>query len=231
MGQKNKINWQECFGMTKQYKMLMVKSQHEPMRFASLLAKLYNRPFSFIADYAPDLSLPEIKFPTYYSIIDSSKNINMLVMANRTSVPAATDNQVYNPLESLSLFDDSFYFFNQRTDKKLFSSPLRNYDFLIFLYGDKDYSIAEVMDKLSSQPSFVMEDVSEMLESDVKSQKKQVTLLQNLIEYFGVEMNEVQEEKIRTRLRNKEIPMKNDIDRRYDVRQTITSPLLRREDV
>lgn len=231
MGQKNKINWQECFGMTKQYKMLMVKSQHEPMRFASLLAKLYNRPFSFIADYAPDLSRPEIKFPTYYSIIDSSKNINMLVMANRTSVPAATDNQVYNPLESLSLFDDSFYFFNQRTDKKLFSSPLRNYDFLIFLYGDKDYSIAEVMDKLSSQPSFVMEDVSEMLESDVKSQKKQVTLLQNLIEYFGVEMNEVQEEKIRTRLRNKEIPMKNDIDRRYDVRQTITSPLLRREDV
>lgn len=230
MGQKNEIVWQDCFGMTKQYTMLMVKSQHEPMRFASLLSKLYQRPFSFIADYAPDFTHPDIQFPTYFSVIDPSKNVNMLVMANRTTVPAVVD-QVFNPLQSMSLFDDYFYFFNQKTNKKLFSSPLRNYDFLIFLYSDKDYNIAEVIDKLGSQPSFMMQDVSEMLQPDGKTQKKQVTLLQNLIEYFGVEMNEVQEEKIRARLRNKEIPQNNVIDRRYDVRQTITSPLLGREDI
>ena len=154
----------------------------------------------------------------------------MLVMANRTTVPAVVD-QVFNPLQSMSLFDDYFYFFNQKTNKKLFSSPLRNYDFLIFLYSDKDYNIAEVIDKLGSQPSFMMQDVSEMLQPDGKTQKKQVTLLQGLIEYFGVEMNEVQEKKIRARLRNKEIPQNNVIDRRYDVRQTITSPLLGREDI
>ena len=131
----------------------------------------------------------------------------------------------------MSLFDDYFYFFNQKTNKKLFSSPLRNYDFLIFLYSDKNYNIAEVIDKLGSQPSFMMQDVSEMLQPNGKTQKKQVTLLQNLIEYFGVKMNEVQEEKIRARLRNKEIPQNNVIDRRYDVRQTITSPLLGREDI
>lgn len=231
---KKEVDWKECFGSGRQYTLLMVKSQHEPIRFAAKLAKLYQRDFSFIADYAPDPeNHPDIAFATYFSIIDAAKNINMLVMANHTPVPASDHAAVQNPLLGLSLFDENFYFFNFKKDNRLFRCELKNYDFLVFLYSDKDYPSSDITKILENQPSFLAEDVSDFLLPDVQKNeaRKRISVLQNLIEYFGVMMNNIQEDRMRVRLGNKGIPMTNYVHRRFQIDQVITSPLVDREDV
>ena len=234
MAQKREIDWQECFGKTRLYTMLMVQSKHEPMRFSAELASLYQQEFSFIADYAPNRDLPDIRFSTYYSILDPAHDVQMVVMANRTEVPAVVDNSRQNTLFSLPMFDDYYYFFNGKgKDKRLFGCPLNNYDYLIFLYSDRNYNTDDIVGKLRTKPSYMTENVSYLLEpQELKAEaKRRISVLMNLIEYMGVQMNHVQEERLRERLNNKEIPMSNYVHRRFQVAQVITSPLLEREDI
>ena len=234
MEKKREIDWLDCFGYTRQYTLLMVQSKHEPMRFSAELANLYQREFSFIADYAPNRELPDIRFATYFAVLDAVRDVQMVVMANRTEVPAAMDPSKQNTLFSLPMFNDYYYFFNAKgKDKRLFGCPLNNYDYLVFLYSDRDYNINEIVEKLKTRPSFMTENVSYLLEpQEQKSEaKKRISVLMNLIEYMGVQMNHVQEERLRNRLKNREIPISNYAHRRFQVTQVITSPLLDREDI
>lgn len=233
MMKKKEVDWKECFGSSRQYTMLMVKSQHEPMRFAARLASLFQRKFSFIADYAPDRTREDIAFATYFSVIDPVKNINMLVMANHTTVPASLSGSVQSPLLGLPLFDEYFYFFNYKGHNRLFACSQKNYDYLVFLYSDKDRNTEEVVGKLSSQSSFMVQDVTEFLYPDMqkRNDKKRISVLQNLVEYFAVMMNDLQDEMNRRMLGNKEIPMSNYVNKRYQIDLVITSPLLNREDI
>lgn len=237
MAMKREIDWLDCFGYTRQYTLLMVQSKHEPMRFSAKLANLYHCHFTFLADYAPDLTHPDITFATYFAVLDTARDVQMVVMANHTEVPAETDNSKQNSLFSLPMFNDNFYFLNGKgKDKRLFGCPLNNYDYLIFLYSDKDYNISEIVEKLQSTPTFMAEDVTCLLDSEVQKSeaKRRISVLKNLIEYVGVHMIDFQEEKMKARLNCKEIPIQNHVGRRadnIDVKQTITSPLLYREDV
>jgi len=229
---ENKLDWKDCFGRTRQYTLFLLKSQREPMRFASVLSKLFGREFSFITDYAPDRTQPHIQFPTYFAVLDVPKNINMVVMANRTTVPQQEDAQPANPLIGFSLFDDGFFFFNDKKDK-LFRCPYHNYDFFVILYSDKDNSIDEIAQLLASDKRFETVNVTDFLQKDVVKTEagRRISTLQNLIEYFGVLMNDILEERTRLKTRDKEIPMSNHADKRFQVKQVITSPLLFREDI
>ena len=231
---ENKLDWKDCFGQSRQYSLFLLKSQREPMRFASVLSKLFSREFSFITDYAPDLSKPEIQFPTYFAVLDASKDINMVVMANRTAVPQQEETQPKNPLLGLSMFEENviYFFFNDKKDK-LFRCPYHNYDYLVILYSDKDNSIDEISKLLKSDRRFETLNVTDFMQKDVVKGEsgKRISTLQNLIEYFGVLMNNIQEERIRTRMRGKEIPMSNHAHPRFQINQVITSPLLYREDI
>lgn len=237
MANKREIDWLDCFGFTRQYTLLMVQSKHEPMRFSAKLANLYHCQFTFLADYAPDLTRPDIKFATYFAVLDAARDVQMVVMANHTEVPAATDDSKQSTLFSLPMFNDNFYFFNGKgKDKRLFGSPLNNYDYLIFLYSDKDYNTSEIVEKLQNTPTFMAEDVTYLLGSEVQKNeaKRRISVLKNLIEYMGVHMIDFQEERMKSRLNNKKIPIQNHVGRRsdnVDVKQTITSPLLNREDI
>ena len=75
--------------------------------------------------------------------------------------------------------------------------------------------------------------MSDFLLPDVQKNeaRKRISVLQNLIEYFGVMMNNIQEDRMRVRLGNKGIPMTNYVHRRFQIDQVITSPLVDREDV
>ena len=234
MAKNREIDWKECFGSGRQYTLLMVKSQREPMRFASVLSKLFGREFSFITDYAPDRSKPEIQFPTYFAVLDASKGINMVVMANRTTMPQPEGTQPKNPLLGLSMFEESiiYFFFNDKKDR-LFTCPYHNYDFLVILYSDKDTSIDEFSKLLSSDQRFETVNVTNFLQKEPQKagEGKRVSTLQNLIEYFGVLMNNILEERIRVRMHGKEIPMSNHAHPRFQINQVITSPLLYREDI
>lgn len=231
---ENKLDWKDCFGHSRQYTLFLLKSQHEPLRFASVLSKLFGREFSFITDYAPDRSQPQIQFPTYFAVLDAPKDINMVVMANRTTIPQPEDAQPKNPLLGLSMFEEDivYFFFNDKKDK-LFKCPYHNYDFLVILYSDKDNSIDEIADMLASDQRFETMNVSDFLQKDlVKNESgRRISTLQNLIEYFGVLMNNILEERIRIRMRGKEIPISNHAHRRFQIDQVITSPLLYREDI
>lgn len=227
-----KLDWKDCFGQSRQYTLFLMKSQHEPLRFASVLSKLFRKDFSFIMDYAPDRLQPHIHFPAFFAVLDASKDINMLVMANRTTIPSRQNVQPANPLLGLSLFEDNFFFFNFRKDK-LFQCPYRNYDFLVILYSDKDDSIMEIEDILSSDSRFETVNVSDFLLKDVVKNEasRRIATLQEMIEYFGVLMSKIQKKRIHRYLGNKEIPMLNHVDRRFQIDQVITSPLLYREDI
>ena len=231
---ENKLDWKDCFGHSRQYTLFLLKSQREPMRFALLMSKLFGRTFSFITDYAPDRAQTHIQFPTYFAVLDASKDINMVVMANRTTVPQTEEGQPKNPLLGLSMFDESpvFFFFNDKKDK-LFACPHHNYDFLVILYSDKDTSIDEISKLLSSDPRFETVNVTDFLQKEIakKESGRRISTLQNLIEYFGVLMNNIQEERIRVRLRGKSIPMSNHAHRRFQIDQVITSLLRHREDI
>lgn len=236
MDSKIKLDWKECFGSGRQYTILMVKSQHEPMRFAARLAKIFRKNFTFLADYAPVPDLhPDILFPTYFSVIDAAKNTHMLVMANRTPVPSASNGTNPNPLLGIPLFDEeNFYFFNNRRNNQLFKcSSQRDFDFLIFLYSNKDTSISDVIQVIMEQDTFMTEDITYYLLPDMQKTEasKRISVLQNLIEYFGVMMNNKLEAQIRQQVGNKAIPMSNYVHRRFQVEQVITSSLMEREDI
>jgi len=235
MNLNNKLDWKECFGSGRQYTLLMVKSQSEPMRFAAKLAKLYQRNFSFIDDYVPVPDLrPDVAFATYFSIIDAVKNINMLVMANHTPMPASAKSNHSNSLVGIPLFDEeNFYFFNNRTDNRLFKCSQKNFDYLIILYSNRDTSTTDVTDVLMNQNSFMTEDVSDFLRNDDQQRgaQKRISVLQNLIEYFGVKINNILENRARERFGDKNIPMSNYVQHRYLIQQVISSPLMDREDV
>lgn len=231
---ESKLDWKDCFGHSRQYTLFLLKSQQEPMRFASTLSKLFGKKFSFITDYAPDRSQQEIQFPTYFAVLDSSKEINMVVMANHTTLPQPEDAQPKNPLLGLSMFEENtiYFFFNDKKDR-LFTCPHHNYDFFVILYSDKDTSIDEISKLLSSDQRFEAVNVTHFLQKEPQKsgEGKRVSTLQNLIEYFGVLMNNILEERIRARLREKAIPMSNHAHRRFQIDQVITSPLLNREDI
>lgn len=231
---ESKLDWKDCFGQSRQYTLFMLKSQQEPMRFASTLSKLFGREFSFITDYAPDRSQPQIQFPTYFAVLDAPKDINMVVMANRTTLPQPEDVQPKNPLLGLSMFEENivYFFFNDKKDR-LFTCPYHNYDFLVILYSDKDTSIDEFSKLLSSDQRFETVNVTNFLQREPQKsgEGKRISTLQNLIEYFGVLMNNILEERIRIRMRGKEIPISNHAHRRFQIDQVITSPLLYREDI
>lgn len=231
---ENKLDWKDCFGHSRQYTLFLLKSQREPMRLALLLSKLFGREFSFITDYAPDRTQPHIQFPTYFAVLDSSKDINMVVMANHTSLPQPEDTQPKNPLLGLSMFEENivYFFFNDKKDR-LFTCPHHNYDFFVILYSDKDTSIDEISKLLSSEQRFETVNVTDFFQKEIakKESNRRISTLQNLIEYFGVLMNNILEERIRARLREKAIPISNHAHRRFQIDQVITSPLLCREDI
>ena len=231
---ESKLDWKDCFGQSRQYTLFLLKSQREPMRFASVLSKLFGRKFSFITDHAPDRSQPEIQFPTYFAVLDPSKDINMVVMANHTTLPQPEDAQPKNPLLGLSMFEENtiYFFFNDKKDR-LFTCPYHNYDYLVILYSDKDSSITEISELLESDRRFEAVNVTHFLQKEPQKsgEGKRVSTLQNLIEYFGVLMNNILEERIRARMRGKSIPMSNHAHPRFLIDQVITSPLLYREDV
>ena len=231
---ESKLDWKDCFGQSRQYTLFMLKSQQEPMRFASTLSKLFGREFSFITDYAPDRSQPQIQFPTYFAVLDAPKDINMVVMANRTTLPQPEDVQPKNPLLGLSMFEENivYFFFNDRKEM-LFKCPYHNYDYIVILYSDKDSSITEISELLELDQRFQTVNVTHFLQKEPQKtgEGKRISTLQNLIEYFGVLMNNILEERIRVRMRGKEIPMSNHAHRRFQIDQVITSPLLYREDI
>ncbi len=231
---KKEVDWKECFGLSRQHTLLMVRSRHEPMRFAAGLAGLFQRNFAFIADHAPDRDRPDIRFATYFAVMDAAHDVKMVVMANRTEAPANRDDSKENAMLGLPMFADSYFFFNGKgKGRRLFGCPLDNYDYLVFLYSDRDYNTDEIVGSLRSNPSYMTENVSYLLDPQVmrSEAKRRISVLMNLMEYMGVQMNDVWEEKLRARMNNKQIPMSNYARRPRWVEQVITSPLVEREDV
>ena len=115
----------------------------------------------------------------------------------------------------------------------LFKCPYHNYDYIVILYSDKDSSITEISELLELDQRFQTVNVTHFLQKEPQKtgEGKRISTLQNLIEYFGVLMNNILEERIRVRMRGKEIPMSNHAHRRFQIDQVITSPLLYRPEV
>lgn len=227
------IDWEECFGKSKNHNIFLVKSGHEPMRFAAQMASLFQREFSFMVDHAPLLDKQEITFPTYFADLDEEKGINVIIMANHTPLPAPEPVANFNPLESLSLFDENFFFFNDvKPQQRLFFAPFRNYDYMLIVNSDRDASIEDLRELLKKEERLMSQDASALLLPEIKNQSKQrISVLKNLIEYFDVMMNKIREERIQRKTNYKTIPMSNHVHRRFQIDQVITSSLFQREDV
>ncbi len=219
-----------CAGDLQRCTMLLLRSDERFLRFMLRLERLLGVDISFMK-FIPELGPGEVSFPAScaFSISPGKfKNVTakMAVMANRITLDGNADGT-----PAWSLFEDWHFFFNGN-GRRFYTCASTDYDYLIMLYGGKSDFAEKAQTILSQQEDLDLQDLSANNYADILPNRSGMPPVADWIDYVEQCIDESLEAITRLKTRDKQLPKCNRMyDRDFPVSQTITSPLLYREDV
>ncbi len=220
----------DCTGNIQRCTMLLLRSDESYLKFMLRLEHELGVDISFMK-FVPELGPEETGFPASWAFSLSAgkfKNVTakMAVMANKTMLDGATDGT-----GTWSLFEDWQFFINSN-GRRFYTGAHTDYDYLIMLYGGKSDFAEKAKTVLSRQVDYDMHELSVNNYADILPSKTGMPPMSDWVDYMEQCIDEALEEVTRLKTRDKQIPKCNRMyDRDFPVIQTITSPLLYREDV
>lgn len=216
----------DCAGNTLRCSMFLLRSDDSFLKFMLRLEHLLGVDISFMK-FIPELGPDEASFPASWAFSLSEgkfKHVTakMAVMANKTALNGDADG-------AWSLFEDWHYFINS-SGRRFYTCPVTDYDYLIMLYGGKSDFAEKAKTALSHQKDLELRDLSAY--TDILPGKTGMPQISEWVDYVEQCIDEALEEMTRQKIRNKQLPICNRMyGRDFPICQTITSPLLYREDV
>lgn len=220
----------DCAGNIQRCTMLLLRSDESFLKFMLRLEHLLGVDISFMKS-VPELGHEETGFPASWAFSLSAgkfKNVTakMAVMANKTMLNGDTDGTGI-----WSLFEDWQFFINSN-GRRFYTGSHTDYDYLIMLYGGKSDFTEKARTALSRQKDFDLHDLSVNNYADILPSQAGMPPVTDWVDYMEQCIDEALEEVTRLKTRDMQIPKCNrPYDRDFPVIQSITSPLLYREDV
>lgn len=227
----------DSFGSANNYWLCWVKSPLTHLAFANQVQKRLKQPCAYIGDITLDEIHPDLKFPMYFTSFNQEFEIDLVILANKTTAPLSLSMGEQNPLLGGLLFEDDYYLFNNNNKgftKILFSYPQADYLFL--LSADKQADIEDYIAMLpqAADHKILCQNTPQLIAQEQKKSKQVLDFLQYLYYESEAAVKEYRRKKLFQKLHHKmsvaeanygklKFPMEDN--------RMITSDLLRREDV
>lgn len=225
----------DSFGSANNYWLCWVKSPLTHLAFANQVQKRLKQPCAYIGDITLDEIHPDLRFPMYFTSFNQELEIDLVILANKTTAPLSLSMGEQNPLLGGLLFEDDYYLFNnQGFTKILFSYPQADYLFL--LSADKQADIEDYISMLplAADHKILCQNTPQLIAQEQKKSKQVLDFLQYLYYESEAAVKEYRRKKLFQKLHHKmsvaeanygklKFPMEDN--------RMITSDLLRREDV
>lgn len=225
----------DSFGSANNYWLCWVKSPLTHLAFANQVQKRLKQPCAYIGDITLDEIHPDLRFPMYFTSFNQEFEIDLVILANKTTAPLSLSMGEQNPLLGGLLFEDDYYLFNnQGFTKILFSYPQADYLFL--LSADKQADIEDyiAMLPLAADHKILCQNTPQLIAQEQKKSKQVLDFLQYLYYESEAAVKEYRRKKLFQKLHHKmsvseanygklKFPMEDN--------RMITSDLLRREDI
>ena len=227
----------DSFGSANNYWLCWVKSPLTHLAFANQVQKRLKQPCAYIGDITLDEIHPDLKFPMYFTSFNQEFEIDLVILANKTTAPLSLSMGEQNPLLGGLLFEDDYYLFNNNNKgftKILFSYPQADYLFL--LSADKQADIEDYIAMLpqAADHKILCQNTPQLIAQEQKKSKQVLDFLQYLYYESEAAVKEYRRKKLFEKLHHKmsvaeanygklKFPMEDN--------RMITSDLLRREDV
>lgn len=145
-----KVTLSDIIGSRNAYHFIAVKSDLETHAISKRISELTRNDMSFIGDYKLEEANNNALFRMCYASLHYAFDINLVLLENKTTrldqtfVAKSEQNQ---PFHTLSLFDDTYYIFNQN-GLKLFSWDLLEIDYLMIIFANKEIPLDEILESL-----------------------------------------------------------------------------------
>lgn len=164
---KVNIDVQNSFGSIKQYKVFAVKSSQNLIPFTATFNRIVSGHFSYLTDLIVTPDTYSAHFNVMYALLSKEESIHCCIMENKTTTysdqASLTSNKEKNlPFQTISMFEDVLYLFNKE-GYKVFKANLNYYDFLIFVYADKEKILEPYLDPIFKYTPFKTVDLSYLL--------------------------------------------------------------------
>lgn len=227
----------DSFGSANNYWLCWVKSPLTHLAFANQVQKRLKQPCAYIGDITLDEIHPDLRFPMYFTTFNQELEIDLVILANKTTAPLSLSMGEQNPLLGGLLFEDDYYLFNNNNKgftKILFSYPQADYLFL--LSADKQADIEDYIAMLpqAADHKILCQNTPQLIAHEQKKSKQVLDFLQYLYYESEAAVKEYRRKKLFQKLHHKmsvaeanygklKFPMEDN--------RMITSDLLRREDV
>lgn len=228
----NSIPVEEAFGTIKKYQVFAVKSNQNLIPFVVLFEKMIQSRFTFLTDFEVSPSKHAAHFNVMYALLSKEDQIHCCIMENKTTnysndATISSNKEKNLPFQTLSLFDDILYLFNNE-GYKIFKADLRDYDYLIFIFADKEKIITPYINMFQSYQPFQTIDLSYLLEPSAKKEQKiRQQFLQNCFIRFEIKMTQFNKQRLLSRLGSQnKIPKENlQYSYKIEIDETITDNL------
>ena len=225
----------DTFGSANNYWLCWVKSPLTHLAFANQVQKRLKRPCAYIGNITLEEIHPDLKFPMYFTSFNQEFEIDLVVMANKTTAPISLSMEQQNPLFGGLLFEDDYYLFNNQGLSRIqFSYPQA--DYLLMLSADKQADIDDYikMMPLAADNKILCQNTPQLIAQEQKKSKQVLDFLQYLYYESEAAVKEYRRRKLFQKLHHKmsvaeanygklKFPMEDN--------RVITSNLLRREDI
>lgn len=153
------VNWLESFGNSKDYELLFMKSDEEPIFFAHHLEKVLHSNFHFLEEVMTDFEDDKVAFPLFFTKIKGNENAHVFILANRQLVSLPSSLRKDEPMLTLSFLDDDdvkdvLYLLGKNKKNKL--PPLHKcdyeeFDYLVVIHSEKGMGASiKLLEKLQS---------------------------------------------------------------------------------
>ena len=225
----------DSFGSANNYWLCWVKSPMSHLSFAKEVQQRLKRPCAFIGNITLDEIHPDLKFPMYFTSFNQELEIDLVILANKTTAPLSLSLEQQNPLFGGLLFEDDYYLFNNQGLTRIqFSYPQA--DYLFMLSADKQADIEDyiAMLPLAADNRILCQNTPQLIAQEQKKSKQVLDFLQYLYYESEAAVKDYRRRKLFQKLHHKmsvaeanygklKFPMEDN--------RMITSDLLRREDV
>ena len=204
---KNEYNKQVniFFGTKNEYKIFALKSDLSLIPFTAQFEKKIDTQFSYLTNIETNQNGYKAHFNVMYSLVSKEENLHCSIIENKTSlfnseklISSSAEQKL--PFQSLSLFNDTLYLFNNE-GLNIFKSTFSYYDYLIFIHVDKERNIDTLFHKIDEKKDFKLIDISPLLEKteNIKDMKVEI-FLKNIFCSLEVFISKYHQNKIQTYL-------------------------------
>ena len=189
---KKNINILDSFGTLKQYKVFAVKSSLNLIPFTAGFERIVMGNFSYLTDLIVSPESYSAHFNVMYALLSKEESIHCCIMENKTTTysnqASLSSNKEKNlPFQTISLFEDVLYLFNKE-GYKIFKADLNYYDFLIFVFADKEKFIEPYINPFLKYNPYKTVDLSHLLNPMVGKEPKNIfEFLKNC--FYKLEIN------------------------------------------